>query len=252
MNLQGNQILGFTYSGEGDNVFQAVNPVNGEKLLPLFKEATTAEMVSACERASLAFQGYRLKSGAERAFFLELIADHIEKIGDELLHRCQEESGLPLARITGERGRTVGQLRLFASFLKEGSWVQASIDLAQPERQPLPKADIRSMQTALGPVLVFGASNFPFAYSTAGGDTASALAVGCSVIVKAHPAHLATSSMVAEAIVQAAIATQMPANVFQHVTDTSFESGKELVQDEMVRRVYLGQNFELRKKKLEF
>ena len=103
MNLQGNQILGFTYSGKGENGFQAVNPVNGEKLLPFFKEATTEEIKSACERASIAFQEYRLKSGAERALFLELIAAQIEKIGDDLLHRCQAESGLPLARITGER-----------------------------------------------------------------------------------------------------------------------------------------------------
>lgn len=236
MSLQGNQILGFTYSGEGDNVFQAVNPVNGEKLLPMFKEATTAEIVSACERASLAFQDYKLKSGAERAFFLELIADQIEKIGDELLHRCQEESGLPLARITGERGRTVGQLRLFASFLKEGSWVQASIDLAQPERQPLPKADIRSMQTALGPVLVFGASNFPLAFSVAGGDTVSALAAGCPVVVKAHPAHPGTCELIGNAIMKAAREANMPDGVFSMLHGGP-NVGMTLVQQNQIKAI---------------
>ena len=236
MNLQGNQILGFTYSGKGENGFQAVNPVNGEKLLPFFKEATTEEIKSACERASIAFQEYRLKSGAERALFLELIAAQIEKIGDELLHRCQEESGLPLARITGERGCTVGQLRLFASFLREGSWVQASIDLAQPERQPLAKADIRSMQTALGPVLVFGASNFPLAFSVAGGDTVSALAAGCPVVVKAHPAHPGTCELIGNAIMMAAKEANMPDGVFSMLHGGP-DVGMTLVQQSQIKAV---------------
>lgn len=214
MNLQGNQIIGFSFSGKGDSIFQALNPVNGQKLMPQFKEASKGEIAAACKRASQAFQEYRLKSGAERALFLELIAEHIEKTGDDLLQRCHEETGLPLARITGERGRTLGQLRLFASFLKEGSWVKASIDLAQPERQPLPKADIRSMETAIGPVLVFGASNFPLAFSVAGGDTVSALAAGCSVVVKAHPAHPGTCELIGNAIMKAAKEANMPDGVF--------------------------------------
>ena len=168
MNLQGNQYIGFTPSGEGQQVFQAINPVSGEKLMPFFKEATVEEIALAGKKASNAFQLYRLTSGAEKAHFLTLIAEHIEKLGDDLLQRCHLETGLPLARITGERGRTVGQLKLFAALLKEGSWVNASIDLAQSDRQPLPKPDIRSMQIALGPVAVFGASNFPLAFSVAG------------------------------------------------------------------------------------
>lgn len=236
MNLQGNQIIGLSYSKEGKNIFQAVNPVNGEKLMPLFLEANTEEIASACERATVAFQEYRLKSGAEKAFFLELIADQIEKIGEELLHRCVEESGLPLARITGERGRTVGQLRLFASFLKEGSWVQASIDLAQPERQPLPKTDIRSMQTALGPVLVFGASNFPLAFSVAGGDTVSALAAGCPVVVKAHPAHPGTCELIGNAIMKAAKEANMPDGVFSMLHGGP-NVGMTLVQQHQIKAI---------------
>ena len=188
------------------------------------------------KKAATAFEQYAFTTALQRANFLETIASNIEALGDALLEQANKETNLPLPRLTGERGRTCFQLRMFATMLKEGNYVEASIDTAIPTKTP-PKPDIRKMMHPIGPVVVFGASNFPFAYSTAGGDTASALAVGCSVIVKAHPAHLATSTMVAEAIMQAAIATQMPANVFQHVTDTSFESGKALVQDDNIYAV---------------
>ena len=135
----------------------------------------------------------------------------------------------PVARLIGERGRTTGQLRMYANMLREGSWVEASIDTAIPDKTP-PKPDIRKLLIPLGPVVVFGASNFPFAYSTAGGDTASALASGCSVIVKAHPAHASTSQMVYEAIQNAITKTNMPRDVVQHVHGGSFETGKILVQ----------------------
>ena len=188
------------------------------------------------KKAGTAFEQYAFTTPLQRANFLETIATNIEALGDALLEQANKETNLPLPRLTGERGRTCFQLRMFATMLKEGNYVEASIDTAIPTKTP-PKPDIRKMMHPIGPVVVFGASNFPFAYSTAGGDTASALAVGCSVIVKAHPAHLATSSMVAAAIMQAAITTQMPANVFQHVTDTSFESGKALVQDDNIYAV---------------
>ncbi len=188
------------------------------------------------KKAGTAFEQYAFTTPLQRANFLETIATNIEALGDALLEQANKETNLPLPRLTGERGRTCFQLRMFATMLKEGNYVEASIDTAIPTKTP-PKPDIRKMLHPIGPVVVFGASNFPFAYSTAGGDTASALAVGCSVIVKAHPAHLATSTMVAEAIIQAAIATQMPANVFQHVTDTSFESGKALVKDDNIYAV---------------
>ena len=188
------------------------------------------------KKASIAFEKYAFVSSLQRALFLETIANNIEALGATLLEQAQIETNLPLNRLQAERGRTCFQLRMFATMLKEGNYVEASIDTAIPTKTP-PKPDIRKMLHPLGPVVVFGASNFPFAYSTAGGDTASALAVGCPVIVKAHPAHIATSNLVADAIVRAAQSTNMPSNVFQHVTETSFEVGKTLVQDENIYAV---------------
>ena len=187
-------------------------------------------------KAAIAFEQYSMTTPLQRAAFLETIANNIEALGDTLLEQANKETNLPLARLTGERGRTCFQLRMFATMLKQGDYVEASIDTAIPTKTP-PKPDIRQMMHPLGPVVVFGASNFPFAYSTAGGDTASALAVGCSVIVKAHPGHLATSTLVAAAIQQAAETNQMPAHVFQHVTATDFETGKSLVQADAIAAV---------------
>ncbi|MCJ7778539.1 MAG: aldehyde dehydrogenase family protein, partial [Sedimentisphaerales bacterium] len=156
---------------------------------PAFYQAIQQEIDDAILKAEIAFCEYSRKSGLERALFLETIADEILELGDGLIQRCCEETGLTKERLIGERGRTVNQLKLFANLLKEGSWVDARTDTADPQRQPVPKPDIRSMQKALGPVGVFGASNFPLAFSVAGGDTTSALAAGCTVVVKAHPAH---------------------------------------------------------------
>ena len=182
------------------------------------------------QNAANAFESYQKISPESKALFLETIASNIELLGESLLNKTAEETNLPLARLTGERGRTTMQLRLFAQMLREGSWVEASIDTAIPDKTP-PKPDIRKMLIPLGPVIVFGASNFPYAYSTAGGDTASALASGCSVVVKAHPAHLQTSVMVAEAIQSAIQTCGIPEFTFQHVVEVSFEAGKELVQN---------------------
>lgn len=181
------------------------------------------------KNAAKAFLAYKKVHAADKALFLETIASNIEALGDDLLNQAAAETNLPLPRLTGERARTAMQLRMFAVMLREGSWVEASIDTAIPDKNP-PKPDIRKMLVPLGPVVVFGASNFPFAYSTAGGDTASALAAGCPVVVKAHPAHLQTSIMVNEAIQRAVVSCKMPVHTFQHVTDTSFEAGKTLVQ----------------------
>ena len=183
------------------------------------------------QQAAEAFTAYQLVSTENKALFLESIADNMEALGDPLLAKAAEETNLPIPRLTGERGRTTMQLRMFAQMLREGSWVEATVDTAVPDKTPA-KPDIRKMLFPLGPVVVFGASNFPFAYSTAGGDTASALAGGCSVVVKAHSAHLQTSILVAGAIQKAIEQTGMPANVFQHVTESSFETGKALVQDD--------------------
>lgn len=195
-----------------------------------FKEASIKEINLVMQQSQTAFEAYQQTTIAQKSEFLEAIATEIEALGDALLQKASEETNLPIPRLTGERGRTTGQLRMFATMLREGSWVEASIDTAIPDRAPLPKPDIRKMLTPLGPVVVFGASNFPFAYSTAGGDTASALAAGCPVVVKAHPAHAETSEMVYSAIKKAIVSTHMPEHVFQHVHGTSFASGKALVQ----------------------
>jgi NADP-dependent aldehyde dehydrogenase len=188
------------------------------------------------QQSRAAFEAYQLIPIEKKALFLESIAHHLEALGDELLQTTATETNLPLPRLTGERGRTTLQLRMFASMLREGSWVEASIDTVQPDKIPA-KPDIRKILYPLGPVVVFGASNFPYAYSTAGGDTASALAAGCSVVVKAHPAHLQTSKLVAAAIQKAIAETNMPLHLFQHVTDGSFETGKQLVQHSLTAAV---------------
>lgn len=195
------------------------------------------EIDTILHQATEAFRIYRTRSGKQRSAFLELIASEIESLGDTLIKKAMEETNLPEARLIGERGRTCNQLRQFAEMLREGSWVEARIDTAIPDRAPLPKPDVRKMQVPLGPVVVFGASNFPFAYSTAGVDTASALAAGCPVVLKAHPAHPATSEMVAKAITNAIKKSGEHKFVFQHVQDSSFEAGKALVQHPMTKAV---------------
>ena len=193
-------------------------------------------ITTATRNAAIAFETYSKLTASKRAEFLETIANNIEALGDELLNVANKETNLPLPRLTGERGRTCFQLRMFATMLRKGDYVDATIDTAVPDKTP-PKPDIRQMLYPLGPVVVFGASNFPFAYSTAGGDTASALAAGCPVIVKAHPAHLQTSTLVAEAIQQAIKSNAIPEYTFQHITATDFSAGKALVQDENIAAV---------------
>ncbi|MFN8341863.1 MAG: aldehyde dehydrogenase (NADP(+)) [Cyclobacteriaceae bacterium] len=185
----------------------------------------------------VAFLSYKNLDGKKKGAFLRAIADEIDQLGDTLLTTASAETNLPVARLQGERARTTGHCRMFAALVEEGSWVEARVDHAVPDRTPLPKPDIRKMMVPVGPVVVFGASNFPLAYSTAGGDTASALAAGCPVIVKGHPAHAATSQMVADAILRAAKKTGMPSGVFAHVDGTSFEVGKALVQHPLTAAV---------------
>ena len=237
MELTGKNIIGNELLGDGKTIFFAVNPANGEKIAPEFKEASAEEIDAAIRKASEAFQIYRKKSGKEKAVFLETIADEIMGLGDALIKRCMEESGLPEARLTGERGRTVNQLKLFAQTLKEGSWVDARIDFADPDRKPLPKPDVRSMLKALGPVGIFGASNFPFAFSVAGGDTASALAAGCSIVVKGHPAHPGTSEMVGQAIIQAVKKCNMPEGTFSLLHGASIAVGQAIVRHPFIKAI---------------
>ncbi len=191
--------------------------------------ATIQEIDIVMKSAGQAFKIYRKCPAEQKALFLEAIATEIESLGDALVLKASEETNLPVPRLMGEKARTTMQLRMYAAMLREGSWIEASIDTAIPERTPVPKPDLRRMLIPLGPVIVFGASNFPFAYSTAGGDTASALAAGCPVIVKAHPAHGETSLMVYQAIKKAITRCDMPEAVFQHVFGGN-EVGKALVQ----------------------
>lgn len=190
--MRGNHIICSANAETAGKSFRAVNPATGQELAGDFYKAQVLDVENALKGATLAYQSYKELHKDLRAGFLRNIADEIFALGDQLIHRASAESGLPEARLRGELGRTTGQLRLFADQIAEGSWVDAIIDTAQPDRQPLPRPDIRRMLVPLGPVVVFGASNFPLAFSVAGGDTASALAAGCPVIVKAHPAHLGT------------------------------------------------------------
>lgn len=236
MQLTGKNYIGYTTTATGIETFQAVNPETQEMLPVKFHLITGLEAEAIAEIASNAFKLYQQKSAEEKAVFLDTIADEIMAMGDDLLNIAIAESGLPLARLTGERGRTTGQLKMFARILREGSWVDARIDTAIPDRQPLPKPDLRSMLIPIGPVMVFGASNFPFAYSAAGGDTASALAAGCPVILKAHPLHPGTDEMVGQAVINAAKKTNMPDGVFSLV-HCSNEVAIKLVKNPAVKAI---------------
>lgn len=202
----------------------------------MFKDASIPEIELALQDAWKAFHIYRKLSLKQRADFMRAVAKEIEATGDELLRVAAEETHLPEARLRSERARTMFQLTSYAEACERGDWLEARIDTAIPDKNP-PKPDLRKMLVPLGPVVVFGAANFPFAYSTAGGDTACAFAAGCPVIVKAHPAHARTSEMVAQAIHRAVRAMSLPAGVFAHLHGVSFEVGKALVEHPYTRAV---------------
>lgn len=194
------------------------------------------DVAAATAAAAEAFGGYRATSPEERAAFLEAVAAEIEADKDAIIPEAVRESGLPEGRITGEVGRTTGQLRMFAGVVRQGDHLGVRIDPALPDRAPLPRADIRQRMVPLGPVAVFGASNFPLAFSTAGGDTASALAAGCPVVVKGHPAHPVTGTLVARAITRAVEKAGLPAGVFSFVLG-GIETGQELAADPRIAAV---------------
>ncbi|SER26659.1 aldehyde dehydrogenase (NADP(+)) [Pedobacter rhizosphaerae] len=235
--MNGKNIVASEYTDGNEINLKAVNPATGLLLEGEFCKASETDVNKALVAATAAFQIYRHVNKTEKAAFLNAVADEITAIGEELVARASAESGLPLPRLQGELGRTTGQLRLFANLVAEGSWVDAIIDTALPERQPLPKPDIRRMLVPIGPVVVFGASNFPLAFSVAGGDTASALASGCPVIVKAHPAHYGTSALVSEAIIKAVAKTGMPKGVFSLLYDDGYTVGVKLVQHPLTKAV---------------
>ena len=237
MHLTGTSFLGSQRGSQTINIFHAQNPTTGENLAPAYHSATTDELNRAVTLAAEAFQSYRSLPGRAKAAFLRRCADALDAHKQVLAERAHLETALPMARLIGEVGRTSNQLRLFASVVEEGSWVNARIDPALPDRQPLPRPDIRSMLRPLGPVVVFGSSNFPLAFSVAGGDTASALAGGCPVIVKAHTAHPGTSELVAALISEAVGAESLPPGTFTMLFDAGFEIGSALVQHPLVAAV---------------
>lgn len=234
--ITGQHLINGAWSNAGQDKFNSANPSTDSDNPWAFFDATTQDAEQAVTAAASAFPQYRLTTAIERAEFLEAIANEIENLGPQLVEAAMSESALPQMRIEGERGRTCGQLRLFANNLRNPI-NPVFIDNAQPERTPLPKADSRLMQIPLGPVVVFGASNFPLAFSTAGGDTASALAAGCPVIVKGHPAHPATTELVCHAINRAIASTKMPKGVFSMVQSTTPQIAQQLVQAPAVKAV---------------
>jgi len=221
----------------GAHSFTAFEAASGAALEPAFAEGSAADIADACAAAAAAQGQFASLPLPDRAAFLRLVAAKIDALGEALTHRAMLESGLPEARLNGERGRTVGQLRLFADEVENGAWQGLRIDHANPDRAPLPKPDLRMRKVPVGPVAVFGASNFPLAFSVAGGDTASALAAGCCVVVKGHPAHPGTSEMVAGAILEAVRESGLPAGVFSLVNGTAHTLGEALVKDPRIAAV---------------
>ncbi|THD69071.1 aldehyde dehydrogenase (NADP(+)) [Robertkochia marina] len=235
--MHGKNLVDGQWSATGKSVFKTFNPGMNDANEWIFYEATPEEIGQAVMAASEAFETYKHSSGAQRSAFLEAIAEELEVLRQEIVHAYCLESGLPEGRANGELGRTINQLLLFANLVKEGSWVEASIDTALPERSPVPKPDIRKMKVPLGPVVVFGASNFPLAFSTAGGDTASALAAGCPVIVKSHPLHAGTGELVATAIKKAMEKEGIPSGVFANLNSKDHRVGETLVQHPGIKAV---------------
>ncbi len=237
MALTGELFIASKRVGRGEGGFRAVSPATGAEIEPSFSLATLEDVEAACAAADAAFPIYSNLPRAKRAEFLEAAAAEIDALGDALTERANAETGLPAARLNGERGRTSGQLRLFAKELRLGEYLRARIDHEIPDRQPARKPDLRLRMVPLGPVTVFGASNFPLAFSVGGGDTASALAAGCPVIVKGHSAHPGTAEMVAGAITRAAEKTGMPAGVFSLINGPGNSVGSALVTDPRIKAV---------------
>ena len=237
MSITGEALIGGVAVRGNSGSFNAVDPARREAIEPAFHMVDAAQIDQACRLAEAAFDTFRSTGNAQRADFLGAVTEQILALGDELIVRAMTESGLPRARLEGERGRTIGQLKLFADLLREGSWADLRIDSALPERQPMPRPDLRSRMIGLGPVAVFAASNFPLAFSVAGGDTAAAFAAGCPVVLKAHSAHPGTSELVARAVVKAVAQCGLPAGVFALLTGTGNGIGQTLVAHPSIKAV---------------
>ncbi|MGO4190176.1 aldehyde dehydrogenase (NADP(+)) [Arthrobacter sp. YAF17] len=237
MTLTGHSLIaGRPVPGDGKTTF-GVNPASNQRLEPEYTLLTEEQLATATLAAAAAFESFSTLDPETHAGFLDAIASNIEAIGDELIIRAGQETGLPAARLQGERARTTGQLRLFANVVRHGDFRGVRIDPALPDRAPLPRADIRQRQIPLGPVAVFGASNFPLAFSTAGGDTASALAAGCPVVFKAHNAHPGTGELVGQAIAKAVTDFGLHPGVFSLVYGPGSSIGQALVADPAIKAV---------------
>lgn len=237
MHITGQMLIGSRDVRGGQAAIHGIDPAANETLDPPYGGGTQEEVNAACELAAQAFRSYRKTSPEDRAVFLEKIADRIEAIGDALIERAHRETGLPVPRLQGERARTVGQLRLFARELRRGEWLDARIDAALPGRQPLPRSDLRLQYIPVGPVAVFGASNFPLAFSVAGGDTAAALAAGAPVVVKGHSAHPGTSELVGRAVREAVKECGLPEGVFSLLFGSGSEIGQSLARHPVIKAV---------------
>lgn len=237
MTLTGRNLIWGSETASGSHAFQATDPTTGTSVGPFFFEATPDEVDRAAEAAADAGPDPAFQSAEQRTALLRAIADEIQQDASAIIARAMLETGLPQPRLEGECARTTAQARLFADVVAEGSWVEARIDRGDPQRRPVPKPDLRRMLVALGPVAVFGASNFPLAFSVAGGDTISALAAGCPVVVKAHPAHPGTSELVGRAMLRALQSMSLPAGLFSLVHGVSEQVGRRLVTHPLIRAV---------------
>ena len=237
MNVTGEILIGARAVRGTESTLRAVNPATGAELEPSFSGGSAADVDAACSLAEAAFDPYRALSLERRAAFLEAIAQGILDLGELLVERVIAESGLPRGRVEGERARTVYQLRLFASLAREGRWLNATLDRAMPDRKPAPRADLRSQKIPVGPVAVFSASNFPLAFSIAGGDTSAALAAGCPVVTKSHSSHLGTAELVGRVIQKTVADLSLPEGVFSLLVGSGSSVGEALVQHPAIRAV---------------
>ncbi len=237
MEIKGHHLIAGVCVAGTSTTFTATNPATGGAMTPAFSEATAADVDRAMNAAAEAFVSYRRLPGARVAEFLEAVAAEIADLGDGLLERAHLETALPMARLTGERARTLNTFKIFAAMARDGSWLNARIDRADPDRKPLPKPDVRAANIGIGPVVVFGASNFPLAISVAGTDTVAALAAGCPVVVKAHPAHPGTSEIVGNCFARVAARLGLPPGVFSLLHGVGHEVGLALVRHPQTRAV---------------
>jgi NADP-dependent aldehyde dehydrogenase len=233
--ILGHNYIGGTRSAKGTITQQSFSAVTGEPYTTPFYQATEQEVDAAVAAAQAAYPAYRKLSTTTRAAFLDAIAEELDALGEDFIAEVSRETALPSVRLLGERSRTSNQMRLFAKVLRRGDFHGARIDRALPQRQPLPRPDLRQCKIGIGPVAVFGASNFPLAFSVAGGDTAAALAAGCPVVVKAHSGHMVTSELVADAIERAVKRSGVPAGVFNMIYGAGV--GARLVQAPGIKAV---------------